>query len=553
MKKFMAFAGAMMVASSLSVARAEMKFVDVPSGHWAYDAIEYATKVGCWEGYPDGTFRGNRNITRYEMAMLIERIIKTCVKGGGAETDEKALGEIEKLKALIDKLEAEFKDELAALKTRVDDAEEDIDWLKKDQKRQDKEIGRLADLIGNVKVSGTLRSRIDTFGSDINTRYLAANPGIAADKIVGGAVGATGVETEYGYELFYDVIFESTVGEMTDVVVEFNNWAGDLRYGSRTGADRTPVVDQAYASIDFTGKTQSLDNLRVTLGNQYYSFGPHHLLVDNGWESHPTVRMDVSKDVVDFTVLASVINQDVAGGYAAANPVRAGLGQDALGALRLGLNLKPAKLGVNYLGSGTEKERGWGVDLESPLLRNTNWFNGISGEFIQMIDDQTGRDPDVSTAAASEDMDNSWMVALDVYKSKRTLVNAYYADIGLVPGWSGAISNPFAEFNTYAQMVGTTWGYQLDPFLFDNYHQIAPDFEGFGAKVVHSFSHDVTVAAIGRKGDWNTVANAEHPPYGAVRVSKGITDDTTFAIDYSQYGFDDILLNRVRGELVVNF
>lgn len=576
MKK-MLIAGAMVLTGLTGMAKAaDMKYVDVPSGHWAYDAIKIADEAGCWKGYPDGTFRGNRNITRYEMAMLIARI-QDCVKvpvpevketaetpeaAKLVEKDEKALAETKKLKALVDKLQAEFKDELAALKTQVKKNKAEIDGLWKDQKRQDKDISKLKDLIGNVKLSGTLRTRIDSYGSDLNARNSGAV--MAGDPIVGALAGAATVESEYGYELFYDVLFSAKAGENVDVLVEFNNWAQNLSYGTRagTGLDRTPNIDQAYAALDLTSKTQSLDSLKVTLGTQYYAFGPRRLLVDNGWASHPTLRVDVSKDLLDLTAIASLLNQDVFGGVGVVNPVRGGAGQDALAALRLGLNLKPAKVGINYLASGAGAEKAWGVDLESPLLRNTNWFNGVSAEFIQITDDQAGSDPGCAGAgctfaagSTNDEMDTSFMVALDVYKSKKTLVNAYYADIGLTPGYSGAIANPFNEFNAPLAQAGGNmqWGYQLNPFLFDSYQQVSPDFEGFGAKVVHSFSKDVTVSAIARKGDLNSAPTLEYPAYGALRVAKGINDDTTFAIDYAQYGGEDIYINRLRGELVVNF
>ena len=41
-------------------------FEDVPKNHWAYDSVEKLASAGVIEGYGDGTFLGNRNITRYE-------------------------------------------------------------------------------------------------------------------------------------------------------------------------------------------------------------------------------------------------------------------------------------------------------------------------------------------------------------------------------------------------------------------------------------------------------------------------------------------------------
>lgn len=50
-------------------------FSDVPSGHWSYDAVQMLEEKGLVEGYPDGLFKGDRPMTRYEMAMVVARVI----------------------------------------------------------------------------------------------------------------------------------------------------------------------------------------------------------------------------------------------------------------------------------------------------------------------------------------------------------------------------------------------------------------------------------------------------------------------------------------------
>ncbi|MBD3173850.1 MAG: hypothetical protein GF320_01615, partial [Armatimonadia bacterium] len=48
---------------------------DVPWDHWAYDAIAELYDAGLLEGYPDGTFKGENNLTRYEFAMALARLL----------------------------------------------------------------------------------------------------------------------------------------------------------------------------------------------------------------------------------------------------------------------------------------------------------------------------------------------------------------------------------------------------------------------------------------------------------------------------------------------
>ena len=55
-------------------------FPDVPSNHWAYEAISDLSRRGLVEGYPDGTFGGDRLLTRYEFAEIVYRAIQNGVQ-----------------------------------------------------------------------------------------------------------------------------------------------------------------------------------------------------------------------------------------------------------------------------------------------------------------------------------------------------------------------------------------------------------------------------------------------------------------------------------------
>jgi hypothetical protein len=72
-----------LVVSLPAVAQTSLK--DVPSNHWAASAVYDVVQLGVVQGYPDGTFRGNRNITRYEAAVMISKLAKVMEGMGGAE------------------------------------------------------------------------------------------------------------------------------------------------------------------------------------------------------------------------------------------------------------------------------------------------------------------------------------------------------------------------------------------------------------------------------------------------------------------------------------
>ena len=107
---------ALVVGAASTTFAAANPFSDVPAGHWAYDAITQLAADGVIEGYGDGTFRGDRQITRYEMAQMIAKAM--AKNPGGVD------------KALLDKLAAEFSDELNNLGVRVANLEKHADKVK---------------------------------------------------------------------------------------------------------------------------------------------------------------------------------------------------------------------------------------------------------------------------------------------------------------------------------------------------------------------------------------------------------------------------------------
>ena len=64
------------VSVSTNYAQANVEFPDVPENHWAYDYVENLAKKGLLVGYPDGEFKGDRTMTRYEFAAVMYRALQ---------------------------------------------------------------------------------------------------------------------------------------------------------------------------------------------------------------------------------------------------------------------------------------------------------------------------------------------------------------------------------------------------------------------------------------------------------------------------------------------
>lgn len=109
---------ALVVGAASTTFAAANPFADVPADHWAYDAVAQLVQDGIINGYGNGTYVGDQNMSRYEMAQIVA---KAMAKSDAADNNNKAL---------IDKLAAEFSDELANLGVRVADLEAKTDNVK---------------------------------------------------------------------------------------------------------------------------------------------------------------------------------------------------------------------------------------------------------------------------------------------------------------------------------------------------------------------------------------------------------------------------------------
>ena len=134
MKKILAIAAVAALTAGVS-AYAANPFSDVSPDDWAYQAVSDLSDQGVVEGYPDGTFKGERNMTRYELAQVIARLM--------AREDQLNAEQ----KATLDKLAGEYADELANLGVRVSNLEKkvgNISWFG-DARMRWKEKGYNAD------------------------------------------------------------------------------------------------------------------------------------------------------------------------------------------------------------------------------------------------------------------------------------------------------------------------------------------------------------------------------------------------------------------------
>ena len=136
----MSTATAMAAEAEESAPLSEEAFNDVPKGHWAYSALEVLSKDGVLEGYPDGSFKGDEPMTRYEMA----KIIANAYKGGSFADD-----------ALIDGVRQELSGELKTLKK-----------VEKQVKKNTAAINKMQNFVDKLEIGGFGQVRYENTNTD---------------------------------------------------------------------------------------------------------------------------------------------------------------------------------------------------------------------------------------------------------------------------------------------------------------------------------------------------------------------------------------------------
>ena len=188
MKKQFAAIFAATAVLGVTTAFAANPFSDVTPDSWAYQAVSQLAAAGIVNGYPDGTFKGQNNITRYEMAQMVAKAMANQDRANAEQ------------QAMINRLADEFSNELNNLGVRV---------------------ARLEDRVGNVKVTG-----------DARLRYRDAE------------------HANSKFDARARVQFNAKVNDRTDAVVRLTS--GNFELGdSKTGGNANATIDRAYVNHKF--------------------------------------------------------------------------------------------------------------------------------------------------------------------------------------------------------------------------------------------------------------------------------------------------------------
>ncbi len=213
MKKRFAAIFAATAVLGVTTAFAANPFSDVTPQDWAYQSVAQLAAAGVINGYPDGTFKGQNNITRYEMAQMVAKAMANEARANAEQ------------QAMINRLADEFSSELNNLGVRV---------------------SNLENKVGNVKVTGDARLRYK--GSDKKEMFATdTNPN---------------KKSKFDYR--GRVQFNATVADNTSAVVRITT--DDTEFGDAT--TNTVTFDRVYVAHNF-GKnvTGMVGRYGVDVGN----------------------------------------------------------------------------------------------------------------------------------------------------------------------------------------------------------------------------------------------------------------------------------------------
>ncbi len=240
---------------------AQGPFNDVPTDHWAYDAINKLQQDGVLIGYPDGTFSGKRSVTRYEFATALARVLDTLPKPVGPNNVDLSnyvtKGELPTIpdnlatKDMIpdvskfitkpdldrvSRLVNEFKDELAALGV-------DVDALKRDVAALDARVCILEEAAKRVKITGSFNS----FAISPKSNYVRA----AFDQDNRTIQTPTGLLENITVVQDFDLSVTGRVNDSSTVIgtINYGNYLNYLAFvDDYTGGTR-PVAKGANSTV----------------------------------------------------------------------------------------------------------------------------------------------------------------------------------------------------------------------------------------------------------------------------------------------------------------
>jgi hypothetical protein len=291
MKRISKLLVAVMVLSAV-VASAN-PFSDVPFSHWSYDAVNKLAAKGILQGYPDGTFKGNKTVTRYALAMVTAKMLANVeqMMESGIGTNLVTKADLQTL----EKLTVEFADELALLGVKVTALEDDMQVVKEDVSMLKKDVEGIKDYMAKggmekVKLSGDMLVRHTNLIHNLDGNPVGNNDNARTESQIRFKFKANIDENIHAVARWY--VFQKA-GDNNPVLNPGLNQGGFGRNGIGVTTVTDSTIDLAYLHI----KDMFRFGGDFTFGRNFYTHG-HALLLNDYVDAIRYAKRSGDVDVV---------------------------------------------------------------------------------------------------------------------------------------------------------------------------------------------------------------------------------------------------------------
>jgi hypothetical protein len=508
-------------------------FQDLPKDHWAFADIDFLVKQGYMEGYPDGTFKGRKVTTRYDIALVLGRILRRMEE---KKTSLDAASEMER--ASLTRLTKEFRDELGLLGVRVDSLERRMGDTETAMKALESQLPK-------VKVSGFYRGR----GQFI----------IEPESVGRNEWGDPAAFTKPGLVTFYQQIYlrftGKPLGERIETFYELLGFMQGAAWnrlvyndvGKNFGANPFDKIDDYVTRVQndryaISNKLHFLSNaksmkVRVFAGESITGLDdPLNMLTEDTDVVYPYQGIEFSGNDRDLTYQGSILKSDLLFGSTDAHEMLSG---------RMVWKL-PAKFSKDSLSLGTS----YAEKIKDYTIRGNS--NTVRGVDVNFSTERAGKIQGTAEFLTSTD----YHLDTNDNKSRSLGDEGTKFDVSIQNGgFTGTVKHyDFGrEFRAlmapiWAYDVGDVDSYPYNTSVADNYGR--KSFYGekltrfsanydFGNKLL-TIAKNLSMEAAYLSKTWEVDPNRPHPTDGysgrkfTFQLLSDFTDSTTLKYDFEQ-------------------
>lgn len=259
-------AAALVLSAGPPQARAQT--LGVEPSHWAYNAVQRLADKGLVLGYPDGKFLGNRALTRYEMASIVQRILQsveeshpstgTATREGTANTaPEMTPEDLTTVKKLVD----EYKVELTVIGADLKKVQDDLAQVKENVASMENDLEPLKSTV--MDPEGTVQSMAANVNKMMKLKFSGYVQARWEDQQNGNANGTSTPKDSNFYIRRARLKSQADFGKNTTLIMQLD--AGG------TNRDRSVELKDAWLEYHVHGNADY--NPTVTFGQMKWPFG----------------------------------------------------------------------------------------------------------------------------------------------------------------------------------------------------------------------------------------------------------------------------------------